>query len=428
MKPLAAVKGMHDLLPADSGRWHQVETRLAMIAGQYGYRELRTPILEYTDLFRQSLGRDTDIVGKEMYSFVDAGDQALSMRPEATASSVRACIQHGLLRHQRQRLWYLGPMFRRERPQRGRCRQFHQFGIEAFGWPGPEADAEVIAVSARIMRDLKIDGLTLKLNSLGSPAIRQTYRDRLTDYFAAHRDALDEAGRLRLERNPLRLLDSKDPALRPLIEAAPNITDCFDDSAKRHFDRLRELLEATGIDYVHEPLLVRGLDYYTATVFEWSSPALGAQDAVCAGGRYDLLVGERGGPDTPGVGFALGLERLMELCGPVPALTPDLCVLALGPEQQVLAAHTAERLRDAGFSVISHADGGLRSLLKSADRSAAALAVLLGPDEQAEACATLRDLRDGRGRDDRQWSVPHDELVERCRALLPEASQLLQSA
>lgn len=422
MKFLSAVKGMHDLLPEDSGRWQQVETRLAGIAAQYGYRELRTPILEDTGLFQQALGEHTDIVGKEMYSFVDAGGKALSMRPEATASSVRACIQHGLLRHQRQRLWYLGPMFRRERPQRGRSRQFHQFGIEAFGWPGPAADAEVIAVSARIMRELGVEGVTLKLNSLGSPAIRQTYRDRLTEYFTAHRDTLDEAARLRLEHNPLRLLDSKDQALRPLIEAAPAITDCFDGSAKQHFDSLRELLEAAGISYVHEPLLVRGLDYYTATVFEWSSPALGAQDAVCAGGRYDLLVGERGGPDTPGVGFALGLERLMELCDPPPPPAPDLCVLALSPEQQVLAVRTAEHLRDADFSVMSYLEGSLKSQLKSADRSGIKLAVLLGPDEQAAGCVTLRDLRGGG--EEQQWSVSHEALVERCRGLLAAADKV----
>ena len=311
---IRSVRGMNDLLPADIGVWHRLEAVLRDIGWAYGYQEIRTPIVEKTDLFTQSIGDQTDIVEKEMYTFADAGDEHLALRPEATASTVRACNQHGLLHNRRQRLWYLGAMFRRERPQKGRYRQFHQFGMEAFGWLGPDIDAEIIRAAAAIWSRLKIAGVTLQINTLGSPEISANYRTALQKFFRQHETDLDEHSRRRLETNPLRILDSKVAATQKLIKDAPDIRDFWDAEARAHFDGLCESLSQSGIEFAVNPRLVRGLDYYTGTVFEWlADDSLGAQNAVCAGGRYDQLVGKRGGRDCPAVGFALGLERLVEL-------------------------------------------------------------------------------------------------------------------
>lgn len=410
---LQSVRGMNDLLPAGIGVWHRVEAALRETAWGYGYQEIRTPVVEKTALFAQSIGDSSDIVQKEMYAFTDAGGDELALRPEATASTVRACNQHGLLHNQPQRLWYLGPMFRRERPQKGRYRQFHQFGVEAFGWAGPDIDAEVIRLGESVWRRLGIDGVELQLNTLGSAAVAAAYRDALREYFAAHRDALDADSLRRLETNPLRILDSKAAAMQELIAGAPDILAFLDAPARAHFDALCDSLRRAGVKYAVNPRLVRGLDYYTATVFEWvAGGQLGAQNAVCAGGRYDSLVEKRGGRPTPAVGFALGIERLVELAGAGESSTGAaqiyVCAAGDGDDGDAQAVAVAEKLRRDGFTVSEHRGGGkLAKQLRRAGMSGARVAVITGLGDGVQA----KPLR---GQGD-QVTLSVDTLAAWCR-------------
>ena len=409
---LQAVRGMNDVLPQDSGAWQRVEAALREVARAYGYREIRTPLVERAELFTQSIGGATDIVEKEMYVF-GAADERLALRPEATASTVRACNQHGLLHNRQQRLWYLGAMFRRERPQKGRYRQFHQFGVEAFGWPGPDIDAEVIRLGARVWERLQIGGLRLQLNTLGSPQTRRAYREALHEYFSEHRARLDADSVRRLKSNPLRILDSKVAATVEIAAGAPDITGFLDADARAHFDGLCDSLRRFGLKFEINPRLVRGLDYYTGAVFEWlADDGLGAQNAVCAGGRYDQLVEQRGGRPTPAVGFAMGVERLVELAeraAPEAPAPTDIYVLS-ADEDGGEAADISESLRRAGFAVTTHCGGGqLKRQMKRADQSGARLAVIAGLE--GAGTARIKPLRSG----GEQVRLGVDALVDWCR-------------
>lgn len=405
---------MNDILPEACETWRHVEGVVRDIAESYGYRELRLPILEYTELFKRSIGEVTDIVEKEMYSFEDRNGESLTLRPEATAGIVRAGITNGLLHNQRQKLWTQGPMFRHEKPQKGRYRQFHQFNVEALGYEGPDVDAELIIMSARIWRRLGISRLTLEINSLGMPASRRAYRDRLIEYFGGVKSQLDQDSIRRLERNPLRILDSKNPDMQGLVEAAPVMLDHLDAASAEHFEALKALLDAAGVDYRVNPRLVRGLDYYNRTVFEWVTDALGSQGAVCSGGRYDGLVEKLGGRATPAIGWAMGMERFVELfatCGgSAPGIGTDVYVAALGAGTLERAFVLAESLRDAidGLRVEVNLDGGsFKSQMKRADRSGAAYALIIGERELAENRVGLKPLRST----EEQSSVAVDELV-----------------
>ncbi len=392
------IRGMNDILPDATPAWQWVEATARAVFSAYGYRELRIPIVERTELFSRSIGEVTDIVEKEMYSFLDRNGDHLSLRPEATASCVRAAISNGLIHNQQQRLWYAGPMFRYERPQKGRYRQFHQLGAEALGYAGPDIDAELILMSARLWRALGLDGLQLELNSLGTAAARQAYRALLVDYFTAHRAALDEDSLRRLAQNPLRILDSKNPDMQALIAAAPSITDHLDEESAAHFEQLKAALDAAGVAYRVNPRLVRGLDYYSRTVFEWLTDRLGAQAAVCSGGRYDALVEQLGGRPTPAIGWALGMERLVELVqdhAPAPPAAHAYLV-PVGHAAQAAALALAESLRDAlpGLRVLTHCGGGsLKSAMKRADKSGATLALILGDEELAAGRVLVKPLR-----------------------------------
>jgi len=397
---LQAIRGMNDILPVDSGDWRALENALVAILDAYDYREIRLPIVEQTAVFKRSIGDTTDIVQKEMYSFDDRNGDNLTLRPEGTAGCVRAVLQHGLLQHQPLRLWYRGPMFRHERPQRGRQRQFHQIGAEVFGPPGPDVDAELILITARMWRALGLDTLRLEINSLGTAEARAAYRDVLTRYFAAHRDALDADSVTRLERNPLRILDSKNPDMTAIIADAPSLADHLDDESRAQFDALQGILADNGVECVVNPRLVRGLDYYSRTVFEWITSELGAQGTVCAGGRYDGLVELMGGKPTPAVGFAMGLERLLELWrqarGEQPPVHPDVYLMATGNALDAHALTLAEALRERcpQRRVLVHVGGGsMKSRMKKADRSGAVLALILGEDEVANGTVTLKPLR-----------------------------------
>jgi histidyl-tRNA synthetase len=398
-KKITSIRGMNDILPEQTGLWQWLEAKVGAVLASYGYQEIRMPIVEQTDLFKRSIGEVTDIVEKEMYTFDDRNGDSLTLRPEGTASCVRACEQHGLLYNQTQRLWYAGPMFRHERPQAGRYRQFHQIGVETFGMTGPDIDAEVILLTARLWKALGLeDKVVLELNSLGDSADRARYRDALVDYLKAHFDDLDGDSQKRLERSPLRVLDSKDTGTREVLKGAPQLADYLNDEAVAHFEGLKALLDASGIAYKVNPYLVRGLDYYGKTVFEWVTDALGAQGTVCAGGRYDGLVEQLGGKPTPAVGFAMGIERLIllieqerpELSAPV-----DVYVMAMG---NVLAPTMAlsEHLRDAlpGRAIQLHCGGGsFKSQMKKADRSGAAVGLIMGEDELASGVVTVKPLR-----------------------------------
>ena len=400
-KTIQAVRGMNDLLPDVVARWQRIEATARSVLAAYGYREIRLPLVEKTELFARSIGNFTDIVEKEMYTFEDRNGEWLTLRPEGTAGCVRAGIENGLLHNQVQRLWYAGPMFRHERPQKGRYRQFHQIGVEAFGVGAPDLDAELILICARLWRALGIRGLTLELNSLGTSETRAAYRRALVAYLERHRSALDEDSQRRLEKNPLRVLDSKNPAMQQIIHNAPSLTEYLDDASRAHFGRLCEYLTSAGMAYTLNPRLVRGLDYYTGTVFEWATDRLGAQSAVCAGGRYDGLVELLGGQATPAAGFALGLERLAELLALDVSETGDnqapqayLAVLDEAVRSQALKL--AESLRDRGWRIECHGgSGSLKAQLKRADKSGARFALLLGPDEIAHAAVSVKDLRGG---------------------------------
>jgi len=394
------IRGMNDILPDATPAWQWVEATAREIFAAYGYRELRVPIVERSELFSRSIGEVTDIVEKEMYSFQDRNGDHLSLRPEATASCVRAAISNSLIHNQQQRLWYAGPMFRYERPQKGRYRQFHQLGAEALGFAGPDVDAELILMSARLWRALGLDGLQLELNSLGTAAARLDYRALLVEYFSDRRDALDEDSRRRLGQNPLRILDSKNSEMAAVIAAAPSITDHLDAESAEHFERLKAALEAAGVPYRVNPRLVRGLDYYSRTVFEWLTDRLGAQAAVCSGGRYDGLVEQLGGRSTPAIGWALGMERLVELvCGNAPAEpAPHAYIVPLGDTAEATALALAEQLRDtvAGLRVLTHCGGGsLKAAMKKADKSGAAVALIIGEQELAAGQVLVKPLRSG---------------------------------
>ena len=393
---------MNDILPEDSPLWQYLESTVATLLARYGYREIRFPILEQTELFKRSIGEVTDIVEKEMYTFEDRNGDSLTLRPEGTASCVRACDQNGLLHNQVQRLWYAGPMFRHERPQKGRLRQFHQIGVETFGLNGPDIDAELILLSARLWQQLGIsDALTLELNSIGNSEYRGRYRQALVDYLSQYKDQLDADSQRRLDTNPMRILDSKVPETQALLSDAPLLSDYLDDASKAHFDGLCARLDAAGLSYTLNPKLVRGLDYYGLTVFEWTTTALGAQGTVCAGGRYDGLVQQLGGKATPAVGFAMGLERLcllLETLEALPESKPlaDVYIIANGEACEIRALSLAESLRDAlpAVKVVLNCGGGsFKSQFKKADKSGAAVAVVLGEDELANEQVTVKVLR-----------------------------------
>jgi len=411
---LQAVRGMNDVLPDDTAAWQRLERVARETFAEYGYREIRLPLLERTELFKRSIGELTDIVEKEMYTFEDRGGDSLTLRPEATAGIVRACITNGLLHNQRQKVWCMGPMFRYERPQKGRYRQFHQIDVEALGYAGPDVDAELIMMSARLWRRLGLGGLSLNLNSLGTPESRKGYRAELVAYFQRHEAALDEDSRRRLGGNPLRILDSKNPAMREVVAGAPLITDHLDDESAAHFATLRARLDDAGIAYVVNPRLVRGLDYYSRTVFEWITTDLGSQDAVCSGGRYDGLVAQLGGEPTPAIGWALGEERIVELLRlqgrAGDGAAPHVYLALAGAAAEAAGLKLAESLRDAvpGLRIETHCGGGsFKSQLKRADRSGAGHAVILGDDEVAQQLATLKPLREESG----QRQVPFADLA-----------------
>ena len=394
---------MKDILPLETPLWQRVECTLRAIFSGYGYSEIRLPLAEKAELFQRSIGEVTDIVEKEMYTFEDLNHERLSLRPEGTAGCVRAGIEHGLLYNQIQRLWYMGPMFRHERPQKGRYRQFHQAGIEAFGMEGPDIDAELIAMTARIWKSLGVTSLTLQINSLGTLAARNVYRERLVEYFSAHRESLDEDSQRRLSTNPLRILDSKNPALRDLILAAPQLLEHLDAESLEHFERLKSLLDSVEVKYAVNPRLVRGLDYYSKTVFEWVTDQLGAQGTVCAGGRYDGLVEQLGGKATPAIGFAIGLERLLSLIEtqaglPQPA-APHVYLLVAGEITAHAGIKLAESLRDALPElrlVMNCGGGGFKAQFKRADKSGARVALLLGEEEWAKNVVGVKFLREER--------------------------------
>ncbi len=396
---IQAIRGMNDLLPSDSPVWAWLEAKIRAVFGQYGYQEIRFPIVETTSLFVRSLGEVTDIVEKEMYTFVDSlNGESLTLRPEGTASTIRAVLEHNLLYDGPKRLWYAGPMFRHEKPQRGRYRQFHQFGLEALGFPGPDVEAEQIILTARLWRELGVRDVELQLNTLGNSEARASHRAKLIEYFSAHIDALGEEEKRRLHTNPLRILDSKNPTLTPVIATAPPLLDFIDAESRDHFEQLQSLLRAANISYTINPRLVRGLDYYNRTVFEWVTTKLGAQGTICAGGRYDGLIEQLGGKSAPGCGFALGVERLVELmkeCAVVTAApTPDAYIVHHGDGAIHAAFSTAEAARDAGLAIVLHAGGGnFKAQLKRADGSAARYAIILGEDEVKSGRLSLKPLR-----------------------------------
>lgn len=388
------------MVPPFGERWRSLEGQIVALLGSYGYREIRMPLLESTQVFARSIGDTTDIVQKEMYTFTDRNGDSLTLRPEGTASCVRACLENSLLQTTGQRLFYLGPMFRHERPQKGRYRQFHQVGVEVFGLAGPEIDAELILMTARLWKLFGLRDLRLEINTLGTLAERAAYRACLVDYFTPRRDALDEESQTRLDRNPLRILDSKNPALAPLIAGAPRLTDSLGPESTAHFAQICVVLEAANIEYTVNPHLVRGLDYYSQTVFEWITTELGAQGTVCAGGRYDGLVELMGGRPTPAIGFALGLERLLELIAdqvPVVQAAADVYVIAAEAAQRASALVLAEELRDAfpALRTLCHCGPeSIKAQMKRADRSGARVALILGPDEILEGTVTIKSLRE----------------------------------
>ena len=397
---LQAVRGMNDILPEEAAFWELFEDAIRSWLKGYGYRPIRMPIVEPTPLFKRAIGEVTDIVEKEMYSFIDGlNGEALTLRPEGTAGCVRAVIEHNLAARQTQRLYYMGQMFRHERPQKGRYRQFHQVGVETFGMSGPDIDAELILMGARLWDDLGLEGIELQLNSLGQPAERAEHRAALIAYFEQHQEQLDEDARRRLYTNPLRILDSKNPALQDICAAAPKLIDYLGDESLAHFAGVQQILRDAGLPFTINPRLVRGLDYYNLTVFEWVTDKLGAQGTVCAGGRYDGLVEQLGGKSTPACGFAMGVERLVALirdAGGAPTEpAPDVYVVHQGEAAGRLAFRVAEGLRDQGLDVLLQCGGGsFKSQMKKADGSGAGFAVIIGDDEAATGEAQLKALRD----------------------------------
>jgi len=421
-KKLQAIRGMNDYLPADTALWQRIEGTLKQVLGTYGYNEIRMPIVEQTPLFKRAIGEVTDVVEKEMYTFEDRNGESLTLRPEGTAGCVRAGIEHGLLYNQEQRLWYIGPMFRYERPQKGRYRQFNQLGVEVFGLNGPDVDAELIMLTARWWRELGIaEHVALELNSIGSLEARANYRDALVAFLEQHKDKLDEDCKRRMYSNPLRVLDSKNPDVQALLNDAPALADYLDEESREHFAGLCELLSLAGIPYTVNQRLVRGLDYYNRTVFEWVTTSLGAQGTVCAGGRYDGLVEQLGGRATPAVGFAMGLERLVLLVQAVnpefkaPA-TVDAYVISSGAGTQGAAMLLAEKLRDAlpELKVMTNYGGGnFKKQFARADKWGARIALVLGEDEVAAQQVVVKDLQSGE-----QETLAQSELAVRLASML----------
>ena len=420
---LQSIRGFADVLPEQTPLWRFVEDTVREVLSGYGYQEIRLPLVEKTELFRRSIGEVTDIVEKEMYTFDDRAGDSLTLRPEGTAGCVRAGIEHGLLHNAQPRLWYAGPMFRYERPQKGRLRQFHQIGAEAFGLEGPDVDAEMILMSARLLRRLGLGDVELQLNSLGSSEARAAYREQLVAYFRERFEQLDEDSRRRLETNPLRILDSKNPAMQELLAGAPRLLEHLDDESREHFERLRAALDAAGLAYTVNPRLVRGLDYYSRTVFEWVTTRLGAQGTVLAGGRYDGLVEQMGGRATPAIGFAMGVERLVALLeesgAPVTEAGAHAYVVVGDAAGMPAAMALAETLRDAlpGLRLAVNSGGGsFKNQFKRADRSGARLALVLAEAELAAGTITVKDLRGGQ----EQRELPQAELADFLRQALQE--------
>ena len=405
---------MPTLLPEELVKWQFVESQVKQVMNAYAFREIRTPIVERTELFQRTIGESTDVVSKEMYSFADRKDQSLTLRPEATAGVVRAGIEHGLFYNQTQKLWSMGPMYRYERPQKGRYRQFHQINMEAFGYQGPDIDLEIILMTARIWKALGINSIQLEINSLGTPASRQVYREALVDYFTDHKRSLDEDSMTRLKTNPMRILDSKNPDMKTLILNAPKITDYLDDESKQHFSILLKALESHSIDYKLNPNLVRGLDYYTKTVFEWTSDQLGSQATVCGGGRYDGLVEQLGGKDICGIGCAIGMERLTELVEvsveKAENSQPKIYIVAVGEGAEIHASIMAETIRDENqnYTVEVNMDGGnFKQQFRRADKSGAELAIIVGEQEIEQGTVSLKPLKS----DGEQKTVKQEELI-----------------
>jgi histidyl-tRNA synthetase len=385
------IRGMNDVLPEQMSAWHFVEATARDVFASYGYDELRVPMVEQTDLFKRAIGEYTDVVEKEMFSFVDQGGDSLTLRPEATAGVARAMISNGQLRGARHKLWCVGPMFRHERPQKGRYRQFHQFSVEAIGFNGPDIDIELIAVGARLWKRLGIERVALEINSLGTPESRRDYRAHLVSYFRSHESRLDADSRRRLEGNPLRIFDSKNPEMQDIVAGAPMLCDHLDPESRAHFDALQAALSALGIPFKVNPRLVRGLDYYSRTVFEWITDALGSQNAICSGGRYDGLIAQLGGEPTPAVGFALGIERVVAL---------------------VEQVGTAPKAPGADVYLIAQGAGNFKAQFRRADRSGAEFALVIGDDELARGVAQLKPLRAPGGEGGTgQLEVPLGELV-----------------
>jgi histidyl-tRNA synthetase len=412
---IQAIRGMHDVLPEESPRWQWVERVFREVSERFGYEEIRPPLVEAAQLYVRSIGESTDIVGKEMYVFTDRAGEELALRPELTAGVVRAVVQHGLLaRRSLWRLWYYGAAFRYERPQKGRYRQFHQYGVECIGSPHPESDAEVILLAVAVLRELGIADYRLQLNTLGSPAVRQRYRTALVAYLESVREKLSPESQLRLERNPLRILDSKDERDQALLRSAPLLIEYLDAESREHFEALCRMLQQQGVPFELNPHLVRGLDYYTHTVFEFVSSRLGAQNAFGGGGRYDGLVESFGGPPTPAVGFSFGVERLLLL---LPERTPDGAVeiyVARAEVEPEVALSLLEELRRAGYRAVGDLQRrSLKAQLREADRLGARLAIILGRTEWQQRRLVLRDLRNGQ-----QWECPVQELGEHVRRIL----------
>lgn len=426
-KKIQSIRGMNDLLPTESALWQQVEKTVKTVLNSYGYNEIRTPIVEDTGLFKRAVGEVTDIVEKEMYTFNDRNDESITLRPELTAGCVRAGIEHGLLYNQEQRLWYFGPAFRYEKPQKGRYRQFHQFGVEVFGLEGPDIDAELILLTARLWKALGIaEHTSLELNSIGSLEARADYKQALVAYLEQHKDALDEDCKRRMYSNPLRVLDSKNPALQTILNHAPKLSDYLDADSKAHFAGLCQLLDSAGIEYTINQRLVRGLDYYNRTVFEWVTNSLGAQGTICGGGRYDGLVSQLGGQSTPGVGFAIGAERLVLLIQTVNTeLKSDNNIdiymissgeLVNGQHTTAIAQRLAEQIRDAMPNrriMTNYGNTNFKKQFSKADKYGAKIAVIVGGNEALENKAMIKELQTGN-----QYAVDQHHVAQQCLEIL----------
>jgi histidyl-tRNA synthetase len=416
---IRVIRGMHDILPADMPVWNQLEDSYRALVESYGYQQIRTPIVEKTVLFQRSIGEVTDIVEKEMYSFLDRNGDSLSLRPENTASVVRAGLEHGLLNDQQHRLWYCGPMFRHERPQKGRYRQFYQLGAETFGMAGADIEAELIFLAARFWNRLGLSNIELQINSLGTSECRNKFRELLVVYFKDNYESLDEDSQRRLESNPLRILDSKNPEMQTLINAAPRLIDNLDQQSSDHFSELRDILDYAGVSYEINPRLVRGLDYYSHTVFEWVTSTLGAQGTICAGGRYDGLVEQLGGRPNPAAGFAMGCERIIAMLidqNQANIVKPcDVYMLVRGENTVRVAHKLAESLRNQmpRLSMLVHSGGGsFKSQMRKADRSGARIALILGESEIEAATVSIKFLREDTGQIEIPQADLNDKLVE----------------